>query len=127
MADTLIPIERIAGRIFVIRGEKVMLDFDLAELYGVPTKVLNQAVSRNRKRFPEDFMFRLSAEEIDASESQIVTSSWRRCWYALGLRRRLNALATGWSHDDLAHGLLSPLRRDLDDQGTLSLTAVCSP
>lgn len=57
------PIEAIAQRILVIRGQKVMLDADLAELYGVPTKVLNQAVQRNRDRFPEDFMFRLTEEE----------------------------------------------------------------
>jgi hypothetical protein len=52
------PAERIASRIYLIRGEKVMLDSDLAELYGVPTKILNQAVRRTRDRFPEDFMFR---------------------------------------------------------------------
>ncbi len=61
--DSLIPTERIAGQIYVIRGEKVMLDSDLAVLYGVKTKALNQAVTRNRERFPEDFMFRLSWEE----------------------------------------------------------------
>lgn len=60
-APTLIPIERIERRILLIRGEKIMLDSDLAELYGVSTKALNQAVKRNRARFPADFMFRLSA------------------------------------------------------------------
>ncbi len=55
----LVPIELIAGRIFQIRGQKVMLDSDLAELYQVPTKALNQAVQRNLDRFPSDFMFRL--------------------------------------------------------------------
>lgn len=74
--DSLIPTERIASRIYLIRGEKVMLDSDLAELYGVPTKVLNQAVTRNRERFPGDFMFRLSDEEFADLRSQIVTSSW---------------------------------------------------
>ena len=53
-----------------------MLDQDLAGLYGVETKVLNQAVSRNRERFPEDFMFRLTREEFENLKSQIVTSSW---------------------------------------------------
>ena len=60
--QSLIPIERIAAHIYLLRGQKVMLDFDLAELYGVPTKALNQAVTRNSERFPEDFMFRLGKE-----------------------------------------------------------------
>ena len=61
--------------IYVIRGQKVMFDVDLANLYGVETKVLNQAVKRNLKRFPEDFMFRLSPEEYSNLKSQFVTSS----------------------------------------------------
>ena len=73
---SLIPDERIANKVLIIRGIKVMLDQDLAELYGVETKILNQAVSRNSDRFPEDFMFRLSKEEFDNLRSQIVTSSW---------------------------------------------------
>lgn len=73
---SLIPAQRIERRILLLRGEKVMLDFDLAELYGVPTKVFNQAVKRNLERFPDDFMFRLSAEETtQIMRSQIVTSS----------------------------------------------------
>ena len=60
------PVE---SRILLIRGRKVMLDTDLAELYGVPTKVLNQAVKRNRRRFPDDFMFRLRAAE----KAEVVT------------------------------------------------------
>lgn len=59
----LVPRERIEERILVIRGQKVMVDADLAELYGVPTKALNQAVKRNAGRFPDDFMFRLTAAE----------------------------------------------------------------
>ncbi len=69
---SLIPIERIARQIYLIRGQKVMLDFDLAALYGVETRTLNQAVTRNRPRFPEDFMFRLSWEEYQVLRSQIV-------------------------------------------------------
>lgn len=61
----LIPVEIIEQRIFLIRGEKVMIDRDLAELYGVATKVLNQAVRRNKDRFPENFMFQLTKEERD--------------------------------------------------------------
>ena len=74
--DQIIPLEFIERRIFMIRGYKVMLDSDLAELYGVKTKALNQAVSRNKNRFPERFMFRLSNEEFENLRSQNVTSSW---------------------------------------------------
>ncbi len=66
----------IESRIWLIRGQKVLLDSDLAELYGVPTKAFNQAVKRNRQRFPEDFMFRLTLEEgrhLQSLRSQIVT------------------------------------------------------
>ncbi len=67
------------SRILLVRGQKVMLDSDLAALYDVPTKVLNQAVKRNAERFPADFMFQLTAEEADAVNgtnwSQFVTSS----------------------------------------------------
>ena len=62
---TLVPVERIDRSILVIRGHKVMLASDLADLYGVPTKVLNQAVKRNKERFPHDFMFRLTRQEKD--------------------------------------------------------------
>jgi hypothetical protein len=70
-----IPTERIESRIFLIRGQKVMLDADLAELYGVEVKALNQAVRRNQERFPADFMFQLKHEEFTNLRSQIVTSS----------------------------------------------------
>lgn len=63
--QALIPAEHIAGRILIIRGQRVIIDADLAELYGVPTKVLNQAVKRNAERFPDDFMFALSKTEKD--------------------------------------------------------------
>ena len=71
-----IPDERIANKVMVIRGIKVMLDRDLSELYDVETKRLNEQVSRNRERFPDDFMFQLSVEEFDNLKSQIATSSW---------------------------------------------------
>jgi len=70
----LIPAERIEKTILLIRDHKVMLDSDLADLYGVPTKRLNEQVRRNRDRFSEDFMFRLTAEEADALRSQFATS-----------------------------------------------------
>jgi hypothetical protein len=73
--NQLFRIERIASRIYVIRGEKVMLDSDLAELYGVQTKVLLQAVKRNIDRFPDDFLFQFSKQELENWRSQIVTSN----------------------------------------------------
>ena len=76
MNKQIIPIEQISGKILLIRGQKVILDRDLAELYGVETKVLKQAVKRNIERFPEDFMFVLAIEEFTNLRSQIVTSRW---------------------------------------------------
>ena len=70
--------ELVERRIYVIRGHKVMLDSDLAELYKVATKALNQAVRRNSSRFPEDFMFQLTPEEAEALRSQIVTAKMNR-------------------------------------------------
>src|SRR5689334_17284773 len=72
--DLLIPANRVDRLIFFIRGQRVMLDRDLAKLYGVETRALNQAVRRNIDRFPEDFMFPLTREEI-GNLSQIVISS----------------------------------------------------
>lgn len=66
----------IQNKIYEIRGQKVMLDRDLAEMYGVETRTLNQAVKRNRERFPEDFMFLLTTEEWEILKSQIVISRW---------------------------------------------------
>jgi len=68
-----IPMERVENRILAIRGHRVMVDTDLAEVYGVPTKALNQAIKRNADRFPDDFMFQLSREEADSIRSQTVT------------------------------------------------------
>ena len=65
----------LAKLVFLIRGEKVLLDTDLADLYGVEARVLNQSVARNRNRFPDDFMFQLTTEEWTALRSQIVTTS----------------------------------------------------
>jgi hypothetical protein len=77
----LIPLEVIEQRILLIRGQKVMLSTDLAELYQVEPRVLVQAVKRNIARFPQDFMFQLTEEEFSNLKSQIVISSWG------GLRR----------------------------------------
>jgi len=74
--QALVAEQKILNRIYVIRGEKVMLDRDLSEMYGVETKVFNQSVKRNIERFPKDFMFTLSEKEWENLKSQIVTSSW---------------------------------------------------
>lgn len=74
--ETAALAQNIERQILLIRGEKVMLDADLAELYGVETKVLVQAVKRNKDRFPDDFMFQLTKQEVNNLRSQFVTSSW---------------------------------------------------
>ena len=79
----MVPEEIIMNKIYVIRGQKVMIDRDLAELYDVETRILNQAVKRNEKRFPEDFMFRLTQEELENWKSQIVISNKEK----MGLRK----------------------------------------
>ncbi len=71
----MMPSERVESKIYVIRGQKVMLDFDLAELFGVKTHVLNQAVKRNLVRFPADFMFQITDEEAKNLISQFVISN----------------------------------------------------
>ncbi|MSU47981.1 MAG: ORF6N domain-containing protein [Opitutus sp.] len=81
--------ERIESRIHFLRGEKVILDADLAELYGVVLKALNQTVRRNLERFPSDFMFQLTREEFVNLKSQFVTSSW-----GYGGRRKLPLVFT---------------------------------
>ena len=74
--NKIIPIRSIADKILFIRNQKVLLDRDLAEMYGVETKVLKQAVRRNIERFPKDFMFELTKDEYSNLRSQFVTSSW---------------------------------------------------
>ena len=76
--ETIVPIEVIEGKILLIRGQKVMLDADLAVLYGVTTKRLNEQVKRNRNRFPIDFMFSLNEEEVEALRSHSATSKPKR-------------------------------------------------
>lgn len=82
-----LPDEVIISKIYEIRGEKVMIDKDLAELYDVETRNLNQAVRRNIERFPEDFMFQLTEKEFENLKSQIAISSW-------GGRRKLPLVFT---------------------------------
>ena len=88
MNNPVIPDEFITSKIFVIRDKKVMLDEDLAELYNVETRRLNEQVKRNKARFPLDFMFQLTQEEFENLKSQFATSSW-------GGRRKLPHAFTG--------------------------------
>ena len=83
----VVPVEVIQNKIYLIRGHKVMFDEDLAKLYGVLTKRLNEQVKRNEKRFPGDFMFQLTNQEFDNLKSQFATSSW-------GGRRKLPLVFT---------------------------------
>src|SRR5260370_34405908 len=94
--------------IHVIRGQKVMLDSDLAALYEVPTGALNQAVRRNIERFPEDFMFQLTGQEVENLKSQLVTSNW-------GGRRKPPSAFTEHGVAMLSAGLqrVRAVRRDL--------------
>lgn len=90
--------ENLAALVLAIRGEKVLLDADLADLYGVATKVLNQAVKRNLDRFPVDFMFQLTPEEWEGMRSQIVTSypgnNPMKSQTVTASRRKLTAITT---------------------------------
>jgi hypothetical protein len=82
--QSLVPVEAIAATIRTLRGQRVILDSDLARLYGVETRVLNQAVKRNARKFPADVMFQLTAEEyasVGGMRSQIVTASKRNIRY----------------------------------------------
>lgn len=82
--EELVPVETIERQIYLMRGQKVMIDRDLAALYGVKTRVLNQAVRRNRRRFPADFMFQMNQEEFRKWRSQIVISKKEK----MGVRYR---------------------------------------
>lgn len=99
--QSVIPIERIASRIYLIRGEKVMLDSDLAELYCVTTGRLNEQFKRNRGRFPPDFAFQLTKNEFDSLMSQIAISNTGR-----GGRRKLP-----WAFTEHGVAMLSSVLR----------------
>ena len=86
------PVEQIARRIFFIRGQKVMLDSDLAQIYGVPTKALNQALKRKKSRFPEDFAFQLTREELAdltslSARSKVKTGRSNRSQFVTGSQK----------------------------------------
>jgi hypothetical protein len=102
-SKSLIPIEQIDGMIRTIRGTRVILDRDLAKIYGVPTFRFNEAIKRNRHRFPPDFMFQLTREEFDSLKSQIAMSKIGR-----GGRRTLPYAFTEHGALQAANVLRSP-------------------
>jgi ORF6N domain len=108
---TMQIIRSIQNRIYEIRGERVLLDFDLAALYEVETKVLNQAVKRNIKRFPRDFMFRLSIEEWESIRPQIVTGSpvqsSMRSQFVTASQSKRNSLNTPFAFTEQGVAMLS--------------------
>jgi hypothetical protein len=133
-------VKRIEARILLMRGERVMLDADLAELYGVATKVLVQAVKRNAERFPLDFMFQLTLDEFPNLRSQIVTSSWGGRRYppyaftehgAAGEAAAVHRVpgrggGTALSGEEgAAKGLMQPRRRLLTQQTRLPESPLC--
>src|SRR5437773_12054040 len=98
MSREIVPAEQIALRIQHFRGEKVLLDFDVATLYGVATKALNQAVKRNTERCPDDFMFQLTTEEVLIFRSQNVTSSVHGSANQEAMKNRSQILAGSLKH-----------------------------
>jgi len=115
----LVPIERITSKIYLIRNVKVMLDRDLAELYGVETKRLKEQVRRNIERFPEDFMFELTKDELGNWRSQFATSNQD----IMGLRNRSRStlnrhFGCSWLGPEVIHGkLFSERTRSLSRYG----------
>ncbi len=105
--------ELVLTKIYLVRNQKIMLDKDLAALYGIETKVLKQAVKRNTDRFPEDFMFELTVEEFENLRSQIGTSSWGGVCYLpyaftkQGVVMLFSVLSTGKKIDQTGLPLLS--------------------
>ncbi|MCI1720209.1 MAG: ORF6N domain-containing protein [Bacteroidales bacterium] len=96
-------LENISSKIYTIRGVKVMLDCELASLYGVETRAINQAVKRNMKRFPTDFMFKLDDAELANLKSQIVISSWGgRRWRPVAFTEQGLAMLSGLLKSDIA-------------------------
>src|SRR5207248_6619951 len=119
MSREIVPAEQIALRIEHFRGEKVLLDFDLATLYGVATKALNQAVKRNTGRFPYDFMFQLTTEEVLIFRSQNVTSSVHGSANQEAMKNR-SQIVTG----SLKHRELRSRPYPFTEQGVAMLSSV---
>ena len=103
-ATQLLPLDAVTHRIFMLREQEVLLDSDLAALYGVATRRLNEQVRRNRERFPRDFIFKLTAEEFANLKSHTATSSW-------GGRRKL---PLAMQHDSFIHNTRAQLKQVFD-------------
>lgn len=101
--DSPSPVENLHRLIYEIRGQKVMLDSDLAQVYGVTTKRLNEAVKRNPQRFPEDFVFRLNAQELENLRSQFATST-NRSQFATGSQKHRDPRFPPWAFTE--HGAI---------------------
>jgi hypothetical protein len=126
-----VSVQLIERRIYLIRGQKVMLDVDLAELYGVSTKRLNEQVSRNKKRFPDDFMFRLTKEEAESLRSQIaISSSTLRSQFATSnaetpdLLAKNEILKSQFATSNVGRGGRRYLPRAFTEQGVAMLSTV---
>jgi hypothetical protein len=126
-----VSVQLIERRIYLIRGQKVMIDSDLAELYGVPTKRLNERVARNKKRFPEDFMFRLTKKEAEFLRSHFaISSSNLRSQFAtsneetMQLRPKTENLRSQFATSSLEHGGRRYLPRAFTEQGVAMLSTV---
>jgi ORF6N domain len=103
------PVEDITRSILILRGHRVILDRDLAVIYGVATKVLNQAVKRNSERFPEDFRFQLTGADVAASRSQFVTLKPGRTGTLNELRHKLKNKVSRDHFNQLRFGQLCPI------------------
>ena len=115
-----VSVEVIERRIYLIRGQKVMIDFDLAEVYGESTRRLNEQVTRNKKRFPEDFMFRLTKEEAESLRSQVAISNDLRLQIATSKPNLRSQFAISSSK----HGGRRYLPRAFTEQGVAMLSSV---
>ena len=112
----LMTVDNICNRVYVIRGQQVMLDYDLAEIYGYEVKRLNEQVKRNITRFPEDFMFQLTKEEIDFVKSQFATSRNQNMYAGQDGRRRKAPYAFT---EQGIYMLATVLRGDLAEQQSI--------
>ena len=99
-----LELAKIERRIFLVRGQRVILDSDLAKIYGVPTYRFNEAIKRNRQRFPADFMFQLTAEEAAALRSQIATSKKNSSQFAMSSAKHRGAVYRPYAFTE--HGAL---------------------
>lgn len=102
LGDVAVPLQRIENLIYPLRGQKVMLDRDLAELYGVETRALNQAVRRNAKRFPSDFMFPLTREEIMRISQSVISSDLKYSKRVYAFTEQGVAMLSSVLHSDRA-------------------------